>query len=241
MIEKTRAVVLKRIKYSDSGIIVNLYTEKYGRQTVLIKGGHSRKAKVKSSLFQVLNVLEIELDYKIKREIHSVRDAVSVQPLHDIFINPEKSAMAFFIAEVLVKSLREEEPNMQLFELISKNIFVLEDLENNYQNFHLSFLVHLISHIGFKPATNYSNETPFFNLREGLFLPMNTISQESLDIEQSKVFIELMRTSPLYSGQLMINQSMRRILIQKIIAFYNFHIPSFGSMKTLPVLQEVFA
>ena len=44
MLEKTRAIVLNQIKYTDSGIIARMYTREFGRQSFLIKGMRNKKA-----------------------------------------------------------------------------------------------------------------------------------------------------------------------------------------------------
>ena len=44
MLEKTKGIVLQQIKYSDSGIVVWFYTQKFGRQSFILKGLRSKKS-----------------------------------------------------------------------------------------------------------------------------------------------------------------------------------------------------
>lgn len=238
--EKVRAIVLQKTNYSDSGIIVNLYTDNYGRIGVIVKGVRSRKSNFKSNIFAALNILEIELDYKERRELQYIREAVLLKPLHQIHLNPEKLAISFFIAEVLSKTLKEQESTIETFNFITKNILEFEDLETDFYNFHLSFLIHLMGYLGFQPAHNFCEETPYFNLREGIFLPVFTNENESLDLRESELFNNLITYTPQESGKLKINNLTRRKMLNKILDFYRLHIPGFNTLKSLDVLYEVF-
>ena len=241
MIVKTQAIVLHKIKYSDTAIIVNLYTEELGRIAVMVRGGRNRKSSNSAILFSLLNILDIELDYKAKREIQIIRETSLYKPLNHMQLEPEKSAMAFFIAEVLGKCLQEEESVPDLFKFIMGNILEFENLSEKYYNFHLAFLVHFIGFLGFNPSGEFSEDTPFLNIREGLFLPFFTIENESLDLSQSEIYFQLLMRKPSLSGAVIISNSIRRQLIQKIVDYLSFHIHGFGKLKSLPVLHEVFA
>ena len=50
MLHKTNGIVLKVIKYSESSIISNIYTERFGLQTYIVNGVRSAKAKGKAGL-----------------------------------------------------------------------------------------------------------------------------------------------------------------------------------------------
>ena len=45
MIEKTKGIFLRSFKYSDSSVIAHIYTEKFGRQSFIIRGIHSKKSQ----------------------------------------------------------------------------------------------------------------------------------------------------------------------------------------------------
>ena len=62
--QKTKGIVLHTLKYNDTSIIVNMYTELSGRASFLVTVPRSRKAAVKSVLFQPLSFIEFEADYR---------------------------------------------------------------------------------------------------------------------------------------------------------------------------------
>ena len=60
MLQKTKGIVLHTLKYNDTSIIVDMYTELSGRASFLVTVPRSRKAAVKSVLFQPLSFIELE-------------------------------------------------------------------------------------------------------------------------------------------------------------------------------------
>ncbi len=64
MLQKTKGIVLHTLKYNDTSIIVDIYTELSGRASFLVAVPRSRKAAVKSVLFQPLSFIEFEADYR---------------------------------------------------------------------------------------------------------------------------------------------------------------------------------
>jgi DNA repair protein RecO (recombination protein O) len=74
MLEKTRGIILHQIKYTDSGIVAQMYTRKFGRQSFLIRGMRNKKTGKHNSLFQPMFVLDLELYYKPSREMQTLKE-----------------------------------------------------------------------------------------------------------------------------------------------------------------------
>ena len=108
MLQKTKGIVLHTLKYNDTSIIVDMYTELSGRTSFLVPVPRSRKAAVKSVLFQPLSFIEFEADYRPNATLYRVKEAKSFYPFTSIPYDPYKSSMALFLAEFLlsVKRLR---------------------------------------------------------------------------------------------------------------------------------------
>ena len=82
MLEKTRGIILHQIKYTDSGIVAQLYTRKFGRQSFLIKGMRNRKSGKHNILFQPMFILDLEIYYKASREMNVLKEfSVSYSPI----------------------------------------------------------------------------------------------------------------------------------------------------------------
>ena len=81
MLQKTQGIVLHSLKYKDTSIIVDIYTEVSGRASFLVPVSRSRKAAVKSVLFQPLSLVELEADFRPNTTIYKVKEAKSLYPL----------------------------------------------------------------------------------------------------------------------------------------------------------------
>ena len=149
MISPTRAIVLNHLRYSDSSLIVNLYTESMGRQAVFVKGAFSKKSAMRVALFQPLHLVETDLHHRANRHIQRISNIQMYYPFQSIPFDPVKNCIALFIAEVLHKTLKEEEANRDLFDFLLHTIQTLDLNERGTANFHLVFLVHYSRHLGF--------------------------------------------------------------------------------------------
>src|ERR1035437_4060349 len=97
MLEKTRGIILHQIKYTDSGIVTQIYTRKFGRQSFLIKGMRNRKTGKHNILFQPMFILDLELYYKATREMQTLKEfSVSFTP-YNIYSDIKKAALQFFL------------------------------------------------------------------------------------------------------------------------------------------------
>ena len=59
MIFSTRGIVLNKIRYSESSLIVHILTKNGGKQSFLMKGALSVKSKNKASCVDFLNFVDI--------------------------------------------------------------------------------------------------------------------------------------------------------------------------------------
>ena len=80
MLQKTVGIVLHTLKYNDTSNIVEMYTELLGRASFLVSVPRSRKAAVKSVLFQPLSLIEFEADYRPNATLYKIKEAKSFFP-----------------------------------------------------------------------------------------------------------------------------------------------------------------
>ena len=67
----SKAIVISTIKYSDTSLIVRLYTEEVGLVSFLLKGVlKSKKGKLRTAYFQPLNQLSIIFSHQ-EKEIYN--------------------------------------------------------------------------------------------------------------------------------------------------------------------------
>ena len=97
MLQKTVGIVLHVLKYNDTSNIVEMYTELSGRASFLVTVPRSKKATVKSVLFQPLALIEFEADYRPNTSLFRIKEAKSFSPFTSIPYDPFKSAIDLFL------------------------------------------------------------------------------------------------------------------------------------------------
>ena len=156
MYTRTRGIVLSHLKYSETSLIVRVFTEHSGLQSFIIKGFRSPKNKGKISLFQPLSLIEIDLPEYRKSELLIFKDARALHHYSSISSTIEKHSIFVFLAEVLSKILCFSQAEHELFEFVYNSLITLDNTNEPCNNFHLFFLLNLTDHLGIRPIEQHS-------------------------------------------------------------------------------------
>lgn len=239
MLEKTRGIFLHAVKYSETSLIAAIYTEAYGRQSFIINGVRSKNSTVKASAFQPLYLLDLELYYRAGHDIQRLKNARIANPYTSIPFDIRKSSQVFFLAEILYKCLREEEPNPELFNFIFHSLTFLDLTESGINNFHIWFLFKLTKFLGINPSQDNSQISNFFDMQSAVFVSHEPVHNQFTDKRATLLFSRLFEVDFSSLETLDYSQSERKIVLEKLIEFYKIHFDNLGEIKSLGVLQEV--
>ncbi len=239
MIEKTRGIFLHAVKYSETSLITSIYTEAYGRQSFIINGIRSKNSTVRAAVFQPLYLLDLEIYYKSDREIHRIKNARIAFPYSNIPFDIRKSTQVLFLAEVLYKCLREEEPNIELFDFIYHSLTLLDLTEAGISNFHIWFLFKLTRFLGFSPSRENAGISNFFDLQTARFVSHEPLHSQFTDKHLTVLFTRLFNIDSSSIENLDYTQRERRMVLEKLLEFYHIHLGNLGEFKSLEVLKEV--
>lgn len=234
----TKAIVFGAIKYGEADLIVSCFTEKKGLRSYLLRGVRkSKKGKFRSSLFQPLTQLELVASHKDRGTLETMKEAKLLSTYHSLHTDVVKSAVVFFLSEVLRNSIREEETNPALFEFLETSLQHF-DQEENFANFHLLFLLKLTRYLGFYPDDSESDKE-VFNMLDGTFQEVETndycIYGENLDLLK-----RLLGTNFDALPTVKLNQSSRSAFVSMMLIYYELHLQGFRKPKSLVVLNEIF-
>ncbi|MFC2113594.1 DNA repair protein RecO [Bacteroidota bacterium] len=240
MIQKVKGIVLHHIKYKESSAILYIYTDQFGRQAYLVNSIRGKKTKFSSNLLQPLTLLEIEAYYKEGKDLQRLKEMRNYIPYRTIPIDHIKSSQVLFLAEVLYKVLREEEPNKELFEFLEHSLQLLDVSDDGMVNFHLIFLVQLTKFLGFYPENNFGGKNTGFDMRNGQFSDGTGIHPDYFDKSSSVLLNKLLETGFGKIMQISVNQDIRVKFLENMMDYYNLHIQGFGTLKSLSVLNEIY-
>ena len=261
MLHSTKGIVFHSLRYSETSLIVKIYTELFGIQSYLFKGIRGPKSKIKRGLFQPLTLLDLVVYHKENQSLQSVKEAHLAHPYQTIPFDIRKSSVALFINELVYKTIREEESNPGLFEFLWQSCLQLDATDEPVSCFHLFFALQFCHYLGIFPQTNYSDQLPVFNLREGFFQSAIPDHPQYLNPEYSKLFYSVLRICNLQpeengeigetclpagrwrNGEIFTNMKSetRNQLLETILLYYRLHLPGFRGLQSHHILHDVMA
>lgn len=239
MLQKTLGIILNNTNYGENSIITNIYTREFGLQSYMVNGIRSKKTSKKHQLFQPLMLVDLVVSNGDKKALKKISEISLAYHFVDLRNNVLKSSIAFFLNEVLYKTLKEENKDEDLFDFIFHSLQWLDLKTSNFNNFHLFFLVQLSRYLGFEPQGTYSKEYCIFDLVEGKFVNKLPIHNNYLLNRESENLFQCLLLTLNESESLKLNAIERDKLINGILKFYQYHVPSFSELKTIEVLKQV--
>lgn len=242
-LHKTKGIVLRAVKYGETSLVVTIFTELFGVQSYLVNGVRTstKKGTGKAGLFQPSAMLELVVYHNELKNLNRIKEFRWGYIYQHILSDVRKNAVALFMVELLLKSLKQPEANADLFHFTEDSFLHLDKSHDTVTaNFPLFFSLHLTHFFGFRMDDNYSSINSFLDLQEGSFVKQQPDHPHFLEGRAAEITSQILKVmQPEELESLKLNHESRRILLNAYENFYALHIQDFGAMKTLPVLREV--
>jgi len=237
--QQSRAIVLNKINYSETSLILKIYTEEDGLLSFIVKGIRGKKGKLRLAQFQSLNLLEIDYKQTGKSDLRFITDLKITEPFSDLLFDPIKRAVALFLAELIQNCIQEEEQNKELFQFLHQSIHWLDLSKDSCTHFHLLFMMKLSRYLGFSPMENSENSV-CFDLQTGEFLKHNPMHNYILLDEKLAAWKELLSTNYENLKNLKFSNQLKRSLVQALMDYYKLHLIHFKELNSQHILQQIF-
>ena len=239
---KTRAIILRTVKYGETSLVVTAFTELFGLQTYLVNGVRtSKKSGLKASLYQPASVVDMEVYHNERNTMHRIKECNRAHVFNNVLTDVVKNSVALFLMELLYKLLKQPEQNSDLFYFCEDSLLQLDEASAHVTaNMPLFLALHISHFFGFKIDDNFSEETSFLDLQEGNFVDARPHHTYFIEGENALITSELLKIMlPSELNDIKMNHLKRRELLQRYMEYYALHMQDFGQMKTLMVMQEV--
>lgn len=258
MQETFRGIVLRTVKYGDTSLIVDLFTESRGRQSFMTSTMRAKRSVRSVSFWQPLSMVEFSAELlpnggKLPRP----SDVRTYYNYMDLPFSPVKSTLALFLSEFLSAALREEKENAPLFRYIESSLQWLDLAEApaSVANFHLAFLMHLSRFIGIYPNLDLnpnsslplggvggsSNPQLYFDLLAGSYCDRQPPHAHFLRRQEAQALPVLFRMDYPTMHLFRLSRQERMRILQVLNEYYRLHVPNFPELKSLEVLQEFYS
>ena len=149
--ERTEAVVLRGVDFSETSRIVTFLTPGRGRLTCLAKGARRRKSPFQAVL-DTLNRDEIVFYWRDGRDVQQLGEAALLDGFGAVKANLEKAMFAALPLELALKVAHENEPSQTLYAALVRGMESLGVWAGDVRTHACWQVAQLLSTAGFEPA-----------------------------------------------------------------------------------------
>lgn len=238
MLHKTKGIVFKTTAYSESSVIAQIFTEKFGLQSYLINGVRKTGGKFNMNMFQPLHLLDMVVYHKPTGNIQRAAELRNFPVFESIPYHIVKSSLVIFLNEVIYKSIRLHTADERLFKFLFHSLEALDHLDEGLGNFHLWFMVQMSRYLGFYPDISH-RELPYFDLRDGTYAEHLPVHVHVLEGSLTVLFTQLATSHLDTISGIQLTHAQRKDLLDKLLEYYQLHVDGFINIKSHIVLEEV--
>ncbi|MEY3248489.1 MAG: hypothetical protein RL742_532 [Bacteroidota bacterium] len=240
MLLSSLGIVFRTVKYGETSVIADIFTEEKGLQTFIGGSVRTAKSRMPFNLFQPMSVVDIVANYRSDgQRLHRLKELRAAEIFTAIPFEIRRGAVTLFMAEICRKSIHDHEPNPELFAFLLDYLRLLDRTPNPIANLHLHFLLHLSGFLGFQPEHELE-EAGYFDLKEGVFVEESPGHPYYVEPEDAVWLSRLLACAAERCHELSIPRATRKRLQQRLLQFYQFHVPGFDGLNTPDVLDLVF-
>jgi DNA repair protein RecO (recombination protein O) len=226
-LKKSKGIVLSYIKYSETSIIVRIFTREFGLKSYIINGVRAKTTKSKMAFYQPLTLLDLVLYDKEGTSIHRISEAKLLMPFQLIPFEFIRSGIAMFMTEVMGKSVFEGYQNEEFFDFLEKAIRTLDEKETFLLHFPLVFLWESSKYLGFAPEDS-----------DSFFAELKQYPQGPDVLDEEKEYLNAV-ISDLFECRDKSPSKIRRNMLDHFLLFYANHLDLAYDWKSVKVLRQM--
>jgi len=229
---KSRAIILRTVKYKESSVIFDAYTEEAGLRGFIIGGVRKKNAKTSAGMLQIGNIVDL-VAYPAKTgSLQRVKELHMAHVYDELSYRIDKMAVMSFCIEVFRKSVKENEENEQVYEYLHHYLLALDTHAASLTLRSHKFLVELSGYIGIRP--NLDKADQFFDIREGSGTSLAPYHSDFMEGEELSLLKNLLLKEEVSSSK-----AVRDELLDRLLQYYRYHVDGFQELKSLAVLRSV--
>lgn len=237
MIVKSKGIVLRRNRFSETSIIVKIFTEQCGTVSFIVKNAFSGKSKNRQSYFSPLALLELNFHYKEDNSLHYIKDLSCWSPYLSIPYNMAKNSLLLFYNELLYKMLRESGEDRRMYACIERELLNLEECVQPRPDAHILFMLSLAKVAGFQPTDNYTETRCIFSCENSCFVPLigNCTEVEKLASRHLHDLLSAHSTETVACPP----KPVRDYLLQLLLHYFELHNEQIHDIQSVKILSQI--
>lgn len=241
---KSEAVVLSKLNYGDTSLIISLYTELYGKISAIIKGGRNPKSKM-GMIAEPLNHVQVVVYKKDTRDIQLLSGIDLISHYPRVRDDLEKTQYALAIIELIKKLTVDNEVNKRLFKGLTR-ILTLIDSEAEHPGILFNrFYIFLLAELGYAlQLSTCSICKKELGTKSGGFKPdVGFVCVECFEAHPALNFAsaELLNYFFCLNNKIHVNNISLDLIKQANIfldKYSKYHIPDFNGIQSLNIFNN---
>jgi DNA repair protein RecO (recombination protein O) len=206
--------------------------------------GKGKKAGNSKALWHPLAAVELtDLKRKNSESLGTFKEAERCLPANSTLTDPKRTAVAFFLSEVLEKSIHEGAPLEEVFDVVFDAIKLLENSES-VANLHFFALARVVGALGLMPEIQDDTKFASLNLDSGEWCdssPLLSASQYFLKAELALMMLDIPGMKFDNMRGLCLTPSDRKELLLGMVMFIQLHHAGLREIKSYDVLEAIFS
>ncbi len=238
-IQKTKAIVLKKLDYGDTSKIATLYSDNFGKISCIVKGARSPKSKI-GKIIDPLNHVEVVFYKKENRDVQLLSQANLVSNFTNIKEDLDKLKYATAVVELINSIFQEEYKNELIYKGTVKILELIDSGEDQPILYFTKYFLFFLKEIGYEIQTSNCSRCSkdieefdlSFNFETGIICEEcshETINSVKLSTELFKIILCLSQRNKSITYT---NKDLNSILFL-LEKYLTYHIPEFSGLKSL--------
>ena len=238
LITETEAIVLRTLKYGETSIIAEVFTQQDGIRSIIVNGVRSTRNKSGSSAFQVMNVLLLSYYNKEADALCRTKEYQYAVHYKRLGLDVIYTSVGIFLIECVRNAVQEREENQALYQFLKDRFLALDAIDQHgLTDFYLYFLVDLTTLLGFGPLPNYEMKKPCFHLLHGRYTESHHDPAHLVGEGPSHILFHILegkRTASLPGSK-----QDKEQLTDDLLRYYGCHLEGFRPIRSLEVLRTI--
>jgi DNA repair protein RecO (recombination protein O) len=244
-IVRTEAIVLRSVPYSETSLIVTLYTRVMGSVTVMAKGARSTRSKFGSAV-QPMSYVQCVFYFKPSRTVQTLSECSHVVMFRNIGQDLTRLTTGMCIVEAARSMLPDPEANPAAFGLLLLALKTLDTDHPHVRNLCPYFQIRLASMLGFEPSVEKENVAQitdaggWFDLMDGSVRSQSDHSAEMRGSRRAlRAFAVLARADIRDVLRMRLDNASFEEVCRLTDSYLRYHIEGFRTGKAQSVLSQL--
>ncbi len=146
---KSEGIILSTRNYSETDKILVLFTKHFGKQTLIAKGTRKLTSRKRGSV-EIFS--HVKFSATRGKSMGIITEIETISTYNPVRKTLKKVSLAYYFAEVILKTIRDEEKNKELYDYLL-NVFSRLEKTKELKKLRLEFIKEALVILGFWPAS----------------------------------------------------------------------------------------